>query len=126
MDDGFVVDLTSVSRNDQTPYFQDVPNPGSNNELYSFNPCSGFTEGTGSCSDVTLCLITVSGPIKQYKYLGSKNTSSFSMNDNIIDMYYSDGDGGTSSVVHISCNDGTLGTFFEPKGSTGGPYVSLL
>lgn len=121
MDDGFVVDLTSVSRNDQTPYFQDVSKPGSSNELYSFNPCSGFTEGTGSCSDVALCLITVSGPIEQYKSLGTQNTASFSMNGDVIDLHYSDGDGGTSSVIHISCKDGTLGNF-EPKGSTGGPY----
>ncbi|XP_062618498.1 uncharacterized protein LOC134280074, partial [Saccostrea cucullata] len=94
MDDGFVVDLSSVSRNDQTPYFQDVSSPGSSNELYSFNPCSAFTEGTGSCSEVALCLVTVSGPIEQYKSLGTQNTASFSMNGDVIDLHYSDGDGG--------------------------------
>ncbi|XP_048755001.2 cation-dependent mannose-6-phosphate receptor-like [Ostrea edulis] len=120
MDSGFVVDLSSVSNNDNTPYFKDVLKPGSNNEMYSFNPCSGFTEGTGSCSDVALCKISVTGPLEQYISLGSQSTATFSVNGDVIDLHYTDGSSGSTSVVHISCDDGTLGSM-EPKGTTGGP-----
>ncbi|XP_052681902.1 uncharacterized protein LOC128162682 [Crassostrea angulata] len=121
MSDGFVVDLSSISNTDQTPYFQDVLRQGSNNELYSFNACSGFTEGTGSCSNVALCMVSISGPIEQYKSLGSQTSASFSVNGDVIDLHYDDGDSGAISVVHLSCDEGTLGTM-DPKGSAGGPY----
>ncbi|XP_022308711.2 cation-dependent mannose-6-phosphate receptor-like [Crassostrea virginica] len=125
MSDGFVMDLSPVSNTDQSPYFKDVLKQGTTNELYSFNPCSGFTEGTGSCNNVALCQISVSGPIEQYKSLGSQTSASFSMNGDVIDLHYDDGDSGTLSVVHISCDDGTLGVM-SPAGSTGGPYEFSL
>ena len=47
-----------------------------------------------SCSFFQLCQISVSGPIEQYKSLGSQTSASFSMNGDVIDLHYNDGDSG--------------------------------
>ncbi|XP_052245427.1 uncharacterized protein LOC127854433 [Dreissena polymorpha] len=54
MDDGSILDLTSLGNTDNTPRFKDVQCAAEMN-FYSFNPCQPFTEK--SCTDAAVCIL---------------------------------------------------------------------
>lgn len=122
-DGGTVIDLSSLANNDNTPRFPDTPDPVSGSEYYSYNPCNKFTEG--SCADVALCLVQSTGPISQYKSIGTQDSSTFQFDDkgDLTIQYSTDSD---KSIVELICEEGNTGGTFVPLKTEKGTYFFQL
>ena len=101
LDDGTILDLTSLGNKDGTPRFKDIPSP--DGLLYSYNPCGGFSEGV--CNNATVCLKSTSG---ETRMIGSAAlTSQFTYDEITTETVigYTAGEiGQTHTFVYLICD----------------------
>ncbi|KAL4221142.1 hypothetical protein ACF0H5_019401 [Mactra antiquata] len=113
-----IVDLTSLGNTDNTPRFKDVQ--GSDGNIYSYNPCTGFDEGT--CTNAAMC--TKQGD--QYEQIGDAGRTQFQYNqedDTVLAAYVTKSSIITASVVKLKCDKTACDAVLTPEGqSTVGMY----
>ena len=97
LEDGTVVDLTSLGNKDGTPRFHDVQPP--DGLMYSYNPCGVFTEG--DCKDVAVCLKSSSG---ETCMIGSAAQPEFSYDEIMTRTFIGYSDGQTATFVYLICD----------------------
>ncbi|XP_070565871.1 uncharacterized protein [Ptychodera flava] len=111
LDDGMVVDLKELGKNDGTARFQDLLST-SDYYYYSYNPCYDFTDGTGDCQNVAACQKSSPGVAQRDYDLGNQASASFVTEGNDLFLQYSgsgtaDPTQRTSKVKLICSNSGT-------------------
>ncbi|XP_060076843.1 uncharacterized protein LOC132556450 [Ylistrum balloti] len=106
-DTGLVIDLTPLANTDTTPRFQDVPDSKGKTDVYSWNPCEQFTEGT--CVNEAACKVSPSGMITQYLGIGTQDSATFSYDDNgLLTLQYTDSN--VTTAVNIICSEDDEGS----------------
>ncbi|XP_033763014.1 uncharacterized protein LOC117344376 [Pecten maximus] len=105
-DTGLVIDLTALGNTDTTPRFQDIPDTKGKTDVYSWNPCQQFTEGT--CVNEAACKVTPSGMITQYLGIGTQDSATFLYDDKgLLTLQYTAGN--ATTAVNIICSKGDEG-----------------
>lgn len=106
-DTGLVIDLTPLGNTDTTPRFQDIPDSKGKTDVYSWNPCQQFTEGT--CVNEAACKVVPSGMITQYLGIGTQDSATFLYDDKgLLTLQYTDGN--ATTAVNIICSSDDEGT----------------
>ncbi|XP_061185561.1 cation-dependent mannose-6-phosphate receptor-like [Saccostrea echinata] len=116
MDDGSLIDLSSLGNQDQTPAFAD--SFASDGYFYSYNPCYSFIEG--SCINAAACQI--SGDQSAQYQLGDATSTSYSFDGTNVHFLYSstDSTGLTRNVdVTLICDQSGQPAYFAPAGEVG-------
>ncbi|OWF50466.1 uncharacterized protein LOC110450385 [Mizuhopecten yessoensis] len=106
-DSGFKIDLTPLGNTDTTPRFQDIPDSKGKTDVYSWNPCQEFTEGT--CVNEAACKVTPSGMITQYLGIGTQDSATFLYDDKgRLTIQYTTGN--ATTAVNIICSEDDTGS----------------
>lgn len=81
-DDGTIVSLRPLENKNGKPRFSNVSD--SAHDLYSWNPCSGFTYAANNseCVDVSVCMIRQGLPFTLFYDLGNQNSADFHVDEN--------------------------------------------
>ncbi|VDI50718.1 Hypothetical predicted protein [Mytilus galloprovincialis] len=102
---GAAINLNQLSNTDQTPRFEDQPDPDSNADMYSWNPCQPFNEG--DCMDVAVCNVHNNIPNASYFTLGDQDSAVFSTSGKVTKLtYIYAGTGGAqrSAEITLTCD----------------------
>ncbi|CAG2193102.1 unnamed protein product [Mytilus edulis] len=96
--------------------FEDQPDPDSNADMYSWNPCQPFNEG--DCMDVAVCNVHNNIPNASYFTLGDQDSAVFSTSGKVTKLtYIYAGTGGAqrSAEITLTCDKDKEG-FLDVKG----------
>ncbi|XP_071108837.1 uncharacterized protein [Haliotis cracherodii] len=111
-------DLSPLAYGDGTPRFRDAPGPAGG-WFYSYNPCVGFSEGSGPCELVAVCQTDKS---TMSFSLGAANSTVFKNSTNGWQVVYTSlGSPTRTSTVTLVCDPNEPGNFTaqgeNPQGS---------
>ncbi|XP_045168876.2 uncharacterized protein LOC123531724 [Mercenaria mercenaria] len=110
-EDGAIVDLTQLASTDGGARYEDVPGSVATT-VYSWNPCTSFTEGT--CENVAVCQTTEDLPPNIYTSLGSQESALFTTDDDgKLAIQYSVENQGvlTTTLVTLVCDENSQDSF---------------
>ncbi|XP_067650230.1 uncharacterized protein [Haliotis asinina] len=100
------LDLSPLAYGDGTPRFRDVP--GLNGWRYSYNPCVGFSEGSGPCELVALCQSNGSMSFS----LGAANSTVYQNSSSGWQLVYTSmGMPQRVSTITLVCDPSVVGNF---------------
>lgn len=119
-DDGTIVNLQSLDRQDGRPNFSNVSN-AAQNEFYSWNPCTPFTypSNNSACDGVAVCMIRQGIPNALIYDLGNQDTASFMVDSNgTLKLSYTADQGDYKRVTEITlqCMGTSKFDFFVAEG----------
>ncbi|KAH3716853.1 uncharacterized protein LOC127855936 [Dreissena polymorpha] len=120
-DDGVIVNLTSLSRNDGFPNFSNKTD--NHGDVYSWNPCTPFSyvgpKNNTECTNVSVCMVRHGFPSDLYFNLGTEDSAQFSVDVNgTLKLTYTKTEDGfqRSAEISLQCLDSSVFDFLVIQG----------
>ncbi|XP_053374100.1 uncharacterized protein LOC123531016 [Mercenaria mercenaria] len=117
-DDGSVVDLHNLARNDGTAAYVNVSD-GPGTDFFFWNPCSSFSLSDPACHDVAVCMVRRNNGLETFNDIGRQESANFNVdNKGSLTLVY------THTKINLKCS--TNSEYLTTEGEQSGLYLLSL
>ncbi|XP_064613850.1 uncharacterized protein LOC135477612 isoform X2 [Liolophura sinensis] len=100
------IDLSPLDSGGGDPKFKDIQSSDAGGNSFSWNPCTPFSEGDGTCTNVASCQVQPGNP-PAYFNIGKQETATFQTDGSgKITLHYVDNTSdGRKTVINLNCDN---------------------